>query len=70
MLAASRFAAAQNPAVPATRAEVKSEAGTTERKLGAGEDAKSGTPTASAAERERVRDERRAAAKAKRETKS
>ncbi|MGB4117826.1 MAG: hypothetical protein WBK51_14905 [Polaromonas sp.] len=45
MLAASGFAAAQNPAVPATRAEVKSEATTGERKLGTGEPAKSATGT-------------------------
>ena len=43
MLAASGFASAQNPAVPATRAEVKSEATTGERKLGTGEPAKSAT---------------------------
>jgi hypothetical protein len=43
MLAASGFAAAQNPAVPATRAEVKSEATTGERKLGTGETAKPAT---------------------------
>ena len=41
LLAASGFAVAQNPAVPATRAEVKSEAATGERKLGTGEAAKS-----------------------------
>lgn len=46
LLAASGFAAAQNPAVPATRAEVKSEATTGERKLGTGETAKSATGTA------------------------
>jgi hypothetical protein len=45
MLAASGFAAAQNPAVPATRAEVKSEATTGERKLGTGETAKPATGT-------------------------
>ena len=43
MLAASGFAAAQNPAVPATRAEVKAEASTAERKLGTGETAKPNT---------------------------
>lgn len=43
MLAASGFAAAQNPAVPATRAEVKSEATTGTRLLGTGEPAKSAT---------------------------
>lgn len=43
MLAASGFVAAQNPAVPATRAEVKAEAGTAERKLGTGETAKPNT---------------------------
>ena len=43
MLAASGFAAAQNPAVPATRAEVKSETGTAERKLGTGDTAKPNT---------------------------
>lgn len=37
MLAASGFAAAQNPAMPATRAEVKAEAGTAERKASTGE---------------------------------
>ena len=106
LLAASGFAAAQNPAVPATRAEVKSEAGTAERRdgtgelikpnmsgsaatqgntsgitraevkaeagtaprlLGTGEVAQSGTTTTTSAERKRMRDERRAAAKAKRE---
>ena len=46
LLAASGLAAAQNPAVPATRAEVKSEATTGERKLGTGETAKSATGTA------------------------
>lgn len=46
LLAASGFASAQNPAVPATRAEVKSEATTGERKLGTGEPAKSATGTA------------------------
>ena len=46
LLAASGFASAQNPAVPATRAEVKSEAATGERKLGTGEPAKSATGTA------------------------
>ncbi len=45
MLAASGFAAAQNPAVPATRAEVKAEATTGERKLGTGETAKPATGT-------------------------
>ena len=45
MLTASGFAAAQNPAVPATRAEVKSEATTGERKLGTGETAKPATGT-------------------------
>ena len=43
MLATSGFASAQNPAVPATRAEVKAEATTGERKLGTGEAAKSAT---------------------------
>lgn len=43
MLVASGFAAAQNPAAPATRAEVKAEAGTAERKLGTGEVAKPNT---------------------------
>ena len=43
MLAVSGFAAAQNPAVPATRAEVKAEAGMAERKLGTGEAAKPNT---------------------------
>ncbi len=46
MLAASGFAAAQNPAVPATRGEVKSEAATAERKLGTGEVAKPNTSDA------------------------
>ena len=46
LLAASGFAAAQNPAAPATRAEVKTEATTGERKLGTGEPAKSATGTA------------------------
>ena len=50
-----------------TRAEVKSEVGTEPRKLGTGEAAKSGNTSASNAERKRMRDERRAAAKAKRE---
>ena len=50
-----------------TRAEVKSDAGTEPRKLGTGEAAKSGNTSASNAERKRMRDERRAAAKAKRE---
>ena len=40
MLAASGFASAQNPGAPVSRAEVKSEAGTAERKLGTGETAK------------------------------
>ena len=43
MLAASGFVAAQNPTVPATRAEVKSEAGTAERKAGTGEPIKPNT---------------------------
>ena len=46
LLAASGFASAQNATVPATRAEVKSEATTGERKLGTGEPAKSATGTA------------------------
>ena len=46
LLAASGFAIAQNPAAPAARAEVKSEATTGERKLGTGEPAKSATGTA------------------------
>ena len=49
------------------RTEVKGEAGMEPRKLGTGEDAKSGTTSKSTAERKRMRDERRAAAKAKRE---
>ena len=43
MLAASGFASAQNPGAPVSRAEVKSEAGTAERKLGTGETAKPNT---------------------------
>ncbi len=50
-----------------TRAEVKSEIGTAPRLLGTGEVAKSGTTSTTSAERKRMRDERRAAAKAKRE---
>jgi hypothetical protein len=52
-----------------TRAEVKAEAGTEPRKLGTGEVAKSGTTSTTAAERKRMRDERRAMNKAKRDAK-
>jgi hypothetical protein len=52
-----------------TRAEVKTEAGTEPRKLGTGEVAKSSTPSASSAERKRMRDERRAMNKANRDAK-
>jgi hypothetical protein len=50
-----------------TRAEVKAEAGTEPRRLGTGEVAKPSKPSAGSIERKRLRDERRAAAKAKRE---
>ena len=51
-----------------TWAEVKTEASMEQRKLGTGEDAKYGSTSASSAERKRMRDERRAAGKAKRES--
>lgn len=51
-----------------TRAEVNADAGSEPRKLGTGEVAKSGSTKASTAERKRMRDERRAAAKTKRES--
>lgn len=63
----SGAAATQGNTSGVTRAEVKSEAGMEPRKLGTGEVAKSGNTSASSAERKRMRDERRAAAKAKRE---
>ena len=50
-----------------SRADVKAEAGTEPRKLGTGEVAKSGSASASSSERKRMRDERRAAKKAKRD---
>ena len=107
LLLASGFASAQNPTVPATRAEVKSETGTAERDtnkpiasgstapqgntsgttraqvkseigtaerdtnkpIASGSTATQGGSTVSVAEKKRMRDERRAAAKAKRDAK-
>ena len=107
LLLASGFASAQNPTVPATRAEVKSEIGTAERDtnkpiasgstatqgntsgttraqvksetgtaerdtnkpIASGSTATQGGSTVSAAEKKRMRDERRAAAKANRDAK-
>ena len=63
----SGSAATQGNTSGATRADVKAEAGTEPRMLGTGEVAKSGNTSASTAERKRMRDARRAAAKAKRE---
>ena len=63
----SGSAATQGNTSGITRAEVKAEAGTAPRLLGTGEVAQSGTTTTTSAERKRMRDERRAAAKAKRE---
>lgn len=51
-------------------ADVKTSKGNADRNLDAGQAARSGTPSASSAERKRMREERRAAAKAKREAKS
>lgn len=65
----SGAAATQGNTSGTTRADVKAEVGTTPRVLGTGEVAKSGTPSASSAERKRMRDERRAMAKAKRDAK-
>ena len=63
----SGSAAMQGNTSGVTRADVKAEAGTEPRRLGTGEVAKSGNTSASTAERKRMRDARRAAAKAKRE---
>lgn len=67
----SGSAATQGNTSGTTRADVKAEAGTAPRLLGTGEVAKSGTTTTgtTSAERKRMRDERRAAAKAKRDGK-
>lgn len=65
----SGAAATQGNTSGTARADVKAEAGTAPRVLGTGEVAKSGTPSASSAERKRMRDERRAMAKAKRDAK-
>ena len=64
---ASGSTATQGNTSGTTRAEVKAEIGTEPRRLGTGEVAKSGGTTVSSAEKKRMRDERRAAAKAKRE---
>ena len=66
---ASDSTATQGNTSGVTRAEVKSEIGTEPRRVGTGEIAKSGGSTVSSAEKKRMRDERRAAAKAKRDAK-
>lgn len=66
---ASGSTATQGNTSGVTRAEVKSEIGTEPRRVGTGEIAKSGDSTVSSAEKKRMRDERRAAAKAKRDAK-
>ena len=63
----SGSAATQGNTSGTTRADAKAETGTEPRRLGTGEVAKSGNTSAATAERKRMRDERRAAAKAKRE---
>ena len=66
---ASGSTATQGNMSGTTRAEVKSEIGTEPRRVGTGEVAKSDGTTASRAEKKRMRDERRAAAKVKRDAK-
>lgn len=63
----SGSAATQGNTSGTSRAEVKADAGSEQRKLSTGEVAKSSSGRASMSERKRVRDERRAAKKVKRE---
>ncbi len=65
----SGSAATQGNTSGTTRAEVKAEVGTAPRLLGTGEEAKSSKTSTTSAERKRMRDERRAMAKAKRDAK-